>query len=134
MITIANPIYDSVFKFMMQDPRVAKIFLQNLLNCTIEELVVKNNEIITIEIDNLKLSKLDYSARIVQDNGEKTLVTIELQRAFEKTEVMRFRKYIGEQYISSENCFKNTIVVNNQKKVIDEPIPIIAIYLLGHNL
>ncbi|MCQ2975579.1 MAG: hypothetical protein MJ211_12330, partial [Bacteroidales bacterium] len=42
--------------------------------------------------------------------------------------------YIGEQYISSENCFKNTIVVNNQKKVIDEPIPIIAIYLLGHNL
>ncbi|MCQ2973551.1 MAG: hypothetical protein MJ211_01925 [Bacteroidales bacterium] len=73
------------------------------MNCCIEELVVKNNEVITIEIDNLNLSKLDYSARIVQDNGETILFTIELQRAFEKTEVMRFRKYIGEQYISSEN-------------------------------
>ena len=31
MVLIANPIYDSVFKYMMEDDRVAKIMLSALL-------------------------------------------------------------------------------------------------------
>lgn len=38
MTLIANPIYDSVFKYLMEDDRVAKILLSALLKKEIVEL------------------------------------------------------------------------------------------------
>ena len=35
MTLIANPIYDSVFKYMMEDDRVAKILLSALLQTSL---------------------------------------------------------------------------------------------------
>ena len=35
---IANPIYDTIFKFLMDDNESAKIILSTLLNVDIEEL------------------------------------------------------------------------------------------------
>ncbi len=140
MITVANPIYDSVFKFLMQDTKVAKTLLKNLLGCEIEELILKNNEFVFYQIDDLKLSRLDFSARIKDENGETKLITIELQKAFLKSEVMRFRRYIGEQYINPENCIKKVLNPKEveqgleKERIEEKPIPIIAIYLLGHKL
>ena len=40
MVLIANPIYDSVFKYMMEDDRVAKIMLSALLQ---KEIIYRRN-------------------------------------------------------------------------------------------
>ncbi|PDS26643.1 hypothetical protein B0A77_01760, partial [Flavobacterium branchiophilum] len=41
---IANPIYDVVFKRMMENERVAKFFIGTLLDQTIESIEVKQQE------------------------------------------------------------------------------------------
>lgn len=44
MTLIANPIYDSVFKYLMEDDRVAKILLSALLKKEIVELQMRRQE------------------------------------------------------------------------------------------
>lgn len=41
---IANPIYDAVFKFLMEDQKVAKILLSALLKKDILELEMRRHE------------------------------------------------------------------------------------------
>ncbi|MCR5455130.1 MAG: hypothetical protein K6F33_09115 [Bacteroidales bacterium] len=50
MIQIANPIYDSVFKYMMQNNKVCVILLGALLNRDVVEVEVVNNELIRVEM------------------------------------------------------------------------------------
>ena len=137
MAKIANPTYDAVFKYLMQDVRVAKLLLKIVLQVeSIEELIVKNNEFVVINTDELKLTRVDYQARIVPKNGEPQLVTIELQKAFQDTQVKRFRKYLGQHYTNSEN-YEDIEEKNNNNQNIQlkqRPLHIIQIYLLGHKL
>ena len=44
MTVIANPIYDVVFKFLMEDKKVAKILLSALLKKEIIELEMRRHE------------------------------------------------------------------------------------------
>ena len=44
MTTIANPIYDSVFKFLLEDERVARILLSALLRKSVRDLRMMRNE------------------------------------------------------------------------------------------
>ena len=44
MTTIANPIYDSVFKFMLEDERVARILLSALLRKSVSDLRMMRTE------------------------------------------------------------------------------------------
>ena len=44
MIHIANPIYDSVFKYLMEDERIAKIILSALLKKEVVDVQVRRNE------------------------------------------------------------------------------------------
>lgn len=44
MITIANPIYDAVFKYLMEDERVAKTLLSALLQREVVEEEVRKHE------------------------------------------------------------------------------------------
>ncbi len=140
MVTIANPIYDSVFKYLMQDTRVAKLLIENLLGYPVENVVIKNNEFILIDINELKLSRVDFQAKVKISETETQLVTIELQKAFLDTEYMRFRRYLGEHYINNENCVYKTVEKIDEKtgekylKNKEYPNPIIQVYLLGHNL
>lgn len=41
---VANPIYDSVFKFMMEDERIARILLSALLKKEVVSVEVRPNE------------------------------------------------------------------------------------------
>lgn len=36
---IANPIYDSVFKYLMEDNRIAKLYISKIIEEEIEELI-----------------------------------------------------------------------------------------------
>jgi hypothetical protein len=139
---IANPIYDVVFKRLMENDRVAKFFIGTLLEQTIESIEIKPQEytfIKDLDMDNPEIQKfvkekirdqlsinmyrLDFIATIKTENGEFKKVLIEIQKARNKVDLMRFRNYLAENY-------KKEDLVNQFKQVL----PITTIYILGFKL
>jgi hypothetical protein len=144
---IANPIYDVVFKFLMEDAKIAKLILSSIIGENIEELAFLPQEFVS-DIDKEKIDKpakssksrksnkssltvyrLDFSAHIKTPEGTKQVI-IELQKAKFPNDIIRFRKYLGEQFADKKNI-ASTKINNRIRKV---GIPIISIYFLGHKL
>ena len=44
MAKVCNPIYDTVFKYLVEDERVAKVLLGGILNKKIEHVEIKGHE------------------------------------------------------------------------------------------
>ena len=128
MMIIANPIYDSVFKFMLEDDRVARILLSALLKKDVRDLQMRRNEYSNIQQTRISLFRIDFSARITDEEGKEHLVLIELQKTWLATETLRFRQYLGSQYLDKGNMLSNG---DNPKGY---GLPIISIYILGHKL
>jgi hypothetical protein len=131
---IANPIYDVVFKYMMEDNTVAKLLVSSIIG---EEVVSlepkpqehtreKDKEKIKGEIPNLTVYRLDFSAKIKLSDGQHKVIVIEMQKAELPTDIMRFRRYLGEQYIASDNRITDNDEI--------EAMQIYAIYFLGKEL
>ena len=78
MNIIANPIYDAVFKFLMEDQKVAKILLSALLKKEIIELEMRRHEYTSMEQTRISLFRIDFSARLHEADGSEHLVLIEL--------------------------------------------------------
>ena len=78
MTVIANPIYDVVFKFLMEDKKVAKILLSALLKKEILELEMRRHEYTSMEQTRISLFRIDFSARLHEADGSEHLVLIEL--------------------------------------------------------
>jgi hypothetical protein len=123
-MVIANPIYDVVFKRMMENEKVAKFFIGTLLDTTIETIEVKPQEFTyTDELAGLAVFRLDFIATIKTEAGELKKVLIEIQKAKNQIDLMRFRNYLAEQY-------KKEDLLNNEKVIL----PITTIYILGFTL
>ncbi|GEM56701.1 hypothetical protein FB1_29220 [Flavobacterium branchiophilum NBRC 15030 = ATCC 35035] len=121
---IANPIYDVVFKKMMENDRVAKFFIGTLLNQTIETIEVKPQEFTyTDELAGLAVFRLDFIATIKTETGELKKILIEIQKAKNQIDLMRFRNYLAEQYKKEDR-------LDNKKTIL----PITTIYILGFKL
>ena len=133
MITIGNPIFDSVFKFFLADDTAARILLSALIKKKVTKLETRKNEFMQ-KGDNGEISvmRIDFGAHIVtQDangNDVDQLIIIELQKAWVNYEVPRFRRYLGQNYIASENIF------HDAKDDRDYGLPIIAVYILNHRV
>ena len=111
---IANPIYDVIFKYMLEDDKVAKLFLSAIIGEDIIELDFSAQER-TVEVPYertpvskerapLTVCRLDFSAKIKTENGFKTVI-IELQKAKFLSDLMRFRRYLGLHYQSANNTY-----------------------------
>ncbi len=123
-MVIANPIYDVVFKRMMENEKVAKFFIGTLLEQTIETVVVKPQEFTyTDRLAGLSVFRLDFIATIKTESGELKKVLIEIQKAKNQIDLMRFRNYLGEQYKKEDS--------HNDEKII---LPITTIYILGFKI
>ena len=123
-MVIANPIFNIVFKRLMENERVAKFFIGTLLGQTIEAVEVKPQEFTyTDELAGLAVFRLDFIATISTESGEKRKVLIEIQKAKNQIDLMRFRNYLAEQY-------KKEDIVNSEKIIL----PITTIYILGFKL
>ena len=121
---IANPIYDVVFKRLMENERIAKFFIGTLLNQTVESVAVRPQEFTyTKELFGLAIFRLDFVAVIRTQEGELKKVLIEIQKAGKQVDLMRFRNYLAEQY-------KRQDTVAGQQEVL----PITTIYILSFNL
>ncbi|MDR2466904.1 MAG: hypothetical protein LBD35_05870 [Prevotellaceae bacterium] len=158
---IANPIYDVVFKFMMEDKKAAAALIAAIIGeevlsleparieYTIPAVPASRNkkkpkkkkkaeageneekkEQTEIEakmkaIANYTVCRLDFTAHISVPGGQKT-VHIEVQKAKLSSDIMRFRRYIGAQYNSSGNIYRD----NNT----DKSRQIYCIFLLGYDI
>lgn len=144
---IANPIYDVVFKYLMEDSKVAKLFVGALTGFDILELDFlpqegsadflldekkgKKKRKQTLQITTeLTIYRIDFSAKIKTEEGEK-LVIIELQKSKLANDVPRFRMYLGRQYMNRE-FFK--WVVGKQERRYKAGIPIYPIFILGEGI
>lgn len=126
---IANPIYDSVFKFLMEDPESACTLLSHLLQREVLEVQMKNNEYTKVLEDNISVLRIDFSARVRDVKGNIENVNIELQKAWLTSEIVRFRKYIAQQYADANNRY-----IISDYPLVEKPLHIVTIFLLGHEV
>ncbi len=142
---IANPIYDVVFKYLMEDSKVAKLLLSAIIEQEIIELEFKPQELSgelqgvkkkrgkkqeDTFIPQLTVYRLDFAAKIKTEDGEKIII-IEIQKAKLLNDVMRFRKYLGKQYQNNDYFY---IKKNENGKEVKFGYPIVSIYFLGEQL
>jgi hypothetical protein len=116
---------------MMEDNAVAKIVVSSIIGEEVFELEPKPQERTREKLQiggddsSLTVYRLDFSAKIKIPNGQK-LIHIEMQKASLPTDIPRFRRYLGEQYIDP----------NNNIRTSDGTIglQIYCIYFLGKDL
>ena len=125
-MTVANPIYDIVFKYLMEDERIAKTILSALLKEDVVDVKVRRNEYSNSNRENLSIFRIDFGATIRKGDGSLHLVLIELQKTWLETETLRFRQYLGVHYANPEN------ILPESKE--GYAIPMITVYLLGHKV
>ncbi len=124
---IANPIYDVVFKYLLQNNEIAILVLSTILEEEIIALDLLPQETsLALENRSFTVYRLDFSARIKTRDGAVKHVVIEIQKAKFAADIMRFRRYLGEQY-------KKGFMLEGGGKV-HKAIPIISIYFLGYRL
>jgi len=126
---IANPIFDSVFKFLMQDKRIVKFFLGTLLGKKIVKVDFQPQEFAFIDpaMITVRIYRFDFSAEIQEKDGTKTNVLIELQKAPSYSHIERFRNYLAQNYMKHE-------VIEIGKEKIKEFHHIYALYILGKRM
>lgn len=123
-IQIANPIYDSVFKYLMEDKRIAKTILSALLKKDIIEIEMRPHEYTNQTRDTISMFRIDFSAKVREVDESEHPILIELQKTWLETETLRFRQYLGAQYNDKRNIQENS----------GYAIPMITVYLLGHRV
>ena len=128
---IANPIYDVVFKYLLDDEKVARLVLSALLGKEVLELQFRPTEVhheaANPDGTQLLVLRMDFAATVRQEDGRRKLVLIEIQKARTAWDVQRFRRYLGSNYASPENIYLDPA----GKK---QALPIVTIYFLGEGL
>ncbi|GHV72589.1 hypothetical protein FACS1894201_02690 [Bacteroidia bacterium] len=124
---IANPIYDVVFRFMMEDNKVAKKFISTIISEEVVELEFAHTEYPTENLTGeiKTVYHMDFVAQITLPNGGYKTVAIELQKAKLPSDIMRFRNYLGYNYQSNANTYDS-----EQRKARQ----IYCIFLLNHSI
>jgi len=137
---IANPIYDTVFKRLMENLRIARFFIETIIDTPVESIDVTHREYTLFKISEpvqttetepktvkpLTVIRYDFLATIRTPEGYKK-VLIEIQKAKNELDTHRFRTYLGEQYKR-----KDKILIDGEEK--EEHLPVITIYMLGFKL
>jgi hypothetical protein len=121
---IANPIYDVVFKHLMENEKAATFFISTLLQQPIESIEFKPQEFTySDKLAGIAIFRLDFVATIQTGTGEHKKVLIEIQKARNMIDLMRFRSYLAEQYKKEDTIAGERVA-----------LPITTIYILGFTL
>ncbi len=129
---IANPIYDAVFKFMMEDKKVAALFIGAITGYDVQDVELRPTEVV-LDGEGMRqwtVYRLDLAVRVRTPEGSR-LVLVEIQKAKFHTDIQRFRGYLGRQYASRQNYETIPGPDGTERKVA---LPIFTIYILGHRL
>ena len=144
---IANPMYDVVFKTLMQtDKDFSKYFVGTILGVEVIDINFDTQEYTyskEVETDNIieeiKVIRMDFVATIRTKNGEEKKILIEIQQSRKLSDVLRFSSYIGKQYIhrnieAKEKKEKKDIQKDESGTKTVKPLPLVVIYLLGYQM
>ena len=133
-VDVANPIYDVVFKYLMQNDRVARLLIGRITGLAVQSLTVSPQETAVRRTPDaparhlpLTLLRMDFAARVQTPDGSERQVLIEIQKTSAPTVIERFRRYLGQQIGSSDN-----ILTHPSGRT--EAVPIVTIYFLGYAL
>ena len=128
---IANPIYDVVFKYLLDDEKVARLMLSALVGKEVLELKFRPTEIRQPvqqpDGTQLLVLRLDFAATVQLEDGSRKLVLVEIQKAHSALDVQRFRRYLGSNYCNPENVY-----VDPEGR--QQALPLLTIYFLGQGL
>jgi hypothetical protein len=143
-IIIPNPIYDVVFRYLMEDPESATIVLSTLINEKITSLQLEpqthaqKNEIETKISDpkskkDVQLFHLDFTATVELPDGSEELIMIELQKASEPDDIFRFKRYISKNFQKKHEKEIIHPVSHTVEKIL-KPIRLIPIFILNFRI
>ena len=131
---VANPIYDVVFKYLLQNQRVARLLIGRITGLEVQSLTVSPQETSVHRTPEapehdlpLTLLRMDFAARVRTEDGAERQVLIEIQKSNAPTVIERFRRYLGQQIGSDDN-----ILTHPTGRT--EAVPIVTIYFLGYVL
>ena len=130
-MSIANPIYDVVFKYLLDDEKIARRLLSALLGKEVLELTFVPTEtrenVQPPDGTGILVLRMDFAATVKMEDGSRKLVLIEIQKAHDTSDLDRFRRYLGTSYASQNNVYRD-----EDGKL--RPLPILTIYFLGQGL
>lgn len=126
---IINPIYDVAFKYLMEDTEIARKLIGQIIGEEIKSLIVQPQELTgQLEKYGILIFRLDFKATIQSKSGEYKTVLIELQKAKMYDDLLRFRRYLGENY-------RKKVEIETKKGIFEKhTLPITTIYFLGFSL
>ena len=115
----------------MDDKKVASLIISALTEYEILDLELRPTEV-TLEGEkhDLTVYRLDFAAKVKTNEGSRVIL-IEIQKAKFYTDIMRFRRYLGSQYSSSQNADE---ICDEDGIARKKALPLLSIYILGHNL
>lgn len=143
---IPNPIYDVVFRYLMEDLESAKIILSTFINEKIINIQLeaaskseKKQKETELQIqdpktkDDIRLFHLDFIATIELPDGTNELIMIELQKASEPDDIFRFKRYISKNFQKKQ---KTEIIDPKTRAVVsvNSPIRLIPIFILNFRI
>jgi len=71
---------------------------------------------------------LDFSAKVRDEHGDEELIIIEVQKSRLYSDILRFRRYLGKQYMN-ESHYKD--IKDKKGNTIKMGVPIYTVYFLG---
>lgn len=143
-IIIPNPIYDVVFRYLMEDPESATIVLSTLINEKIIKLHLESQAHAEKKPkpaqvkdpstkDDVRLFHLDFTATVELPDGAEELIMIELQKASEPDDIFRFKRYISKNFQRKQE--KEIIHPTTQAvTTVTKPIRLIPIFILNFRI
>jgi len=145
-LIIPNPIYDVVFRYLMEDPDSAMIVISTLINEKIKKLHLepithseKNENQVKIEIQDPKtkndiyLFHLDFTAVIELPDGSEEIIMIELQKASEPDDIFRLKRYISKNFQKKQEK-EITDPKTQAIETVNKPIRLIPIFILNFRI
>ncbi len=131
---VANPIYDVVFTYLMQNQRVARLLIGRITGLAVQSLTVSPQGTALRRTPEdpehdlpLTLLRMTFAARVQTRDGRERQVLIEILKAGAPTVIKRFRRYLDQQIGSGDNILTHP-------SGSTEAVPIVTIYFLGYAL
>lgn len=123
---IANPIYDAAFKYLLEDTEIAKGLIGLIIGEEIVELTLQPQELLEPNDDYVVIVfRIDFKAIIKTKEGTYKKVLIEIQKSRNEKDVLRFRKYLADNYAAKDE------VKTDDGTIEAKVLPIISIYFLN---
>lgn len=145
-IIIPNPIYDVVFRYLMEDTESALIVLSTLTNENITKLQLepvtfaeKRGQQVDFALtdpktqDDIRLFHLDFTATVELADGTEELIMIELQKATEPEDIFRFKRYISKNFQKKQEV-EVVDIATQSIKTVSRPLRLIPIFILNFRI